>query len=147
MSVDDIQAEVFKNLINAVLTPAEVQIESLEDLKQGTAFPKFVQNLLGETIEGWKEIPESWRQKSMFKTRITSQVSTNFTIIHKYLSQKENVFKNVRAPEQNRDWLSILWLLISKYYIVQPKKSLITLIAQKLVDFEPSLQIKNMGES
>lgn len=146
-SVNDIQSEVFKNLINALLRPQNVEISALSDLNQGTALLKFAQVLLGETIEGWKEIPDNWKGKIMFKQRIVSQVTANFQVLQKHLATKDKSFKFINAPESEKDLIGLVWLIISKFYVVQPKRNLVNIISDHLKDFTPSVEITNMGSS
>lgn len=143
--IDEIQSEVFKNLINVVMSPQGVQIETLDDLKQGTVLPKFTQVLLGEDIPGWKDIPDAWKNKPIFRQRISSQVSANLTAVMTHLSTKDKVFKFMNSPES--DMIGFLSTLINKFYIVQPKKNLVNTIAQNLKDCEPAVEVKNMTSS
>lgn len=106
-----------------------------------------VQVLIGETIQGWKEIPDSWKAKPMFWSRVLSQASANLSAMIKHLSTKDNFFKNARQPESDKDKVGFLWLIISKFYIVQPKRTLIATFSQNLKEYEPGIEIKNMGSS
>lgn len=143
---DEIEQKVFTNFINLFL-PIELQINELDDLQKDDRFPILIESLLDEKINGWKKIPEKWKGKKMFMQMELELINNNYKIVLDHLSQKNLYFKNKTQPESTKGLIALLWDIFSKFYIVHPNKSLSKILSQKLSEFEPIIQIKNMGSS
>ena len=73
---DEIQKEVFKNVINIILKPIGIQISEIEDLKIETKFPQLAQFLLKDEITGWKKYQNHGKKNQFIKKGFKNKKKT-----------------------------------------------------------------------